>query len=815
MSKAQIPDRAQVVVIGGGIVGCSIAYHLTRRDVTDVVVLEQGQLTGGTTWHAAGLVSQLKSSHSLTRLATYSARLFEELEDETGQATGYRTPGSISVASDHERWEEILRGASMAKTVGVDTRVIEIDEAKEMWPLLRTDDLVGALYIPRDGQTSPVDTTMALAKGAKQRGAKVIEGVAVTRLRTANGRITGVETEQGDIECDTVVLATGMWTRHLAEQIGVHVPLQACEHFYIVTEPLEGMELGMPTVRDPTNYTYFKEETGKIMAGFFEPRGKIWNLDGVPRDFCFGTIPEDWEHVGPIFERAIHRVPALGECGLQLFFNGPESFTPDGVYHLGEAPEIDGCFMAAGFNSVGIQSAGGVGWVMADWIVDGHPPMDLSSVDIRRTSPFQTERSYLEDRISESLGLLYAMHWPFRQYESARGIRKSPFHDRLVEAGAVHGEVAGWERPNWFASEGMDRTYHYSWGKQNWVEVSGDECRAVRERVGLFDQSSFAKFRVTGPDAMRALNHISANEIDSPVGKAVYTQWCNDRGGIEADLTVTRLGDDHYMVVTAAASANRDLNWLRRGCRGLDVEITDITDDLPMLGVMGPNSRALLADLSGDDLGNESFPFGSARHVTLAGVEVLALRMTYVGELGWEIYIPADRALTVFDSIVAAGQSHGLAHAGYHAMNTLRMEAGYRHWGHDITDEDTPVEAGLAFAVAWDKDGGFRGRDALLAQRGAPRTKRLVQFVLNDPDRLVYHDEPILRRGEIVGRVSSGMYSRLAGCALAMGYVDNPDGVTADWLADGDWQIEVALEPLSATASLRSWYDPRNERTKI
>ena len=815
MAKHQVPSRAQVVVIGGGIVGCSIAYHLTRRDVTDVVILEQGQLTGGTTWHAAGLVSQLKSSHSLTRLATYSARLFEELEDETGQATGYRTPGSISVASDEERWEEILRGASMAKTVGVETRVIDLDEAKEMWPLMRTDDLVGALYIPRDGQTSPVDTTMALAKGAKQRGAKVIEGVAVTRLKTQQGRITGVETEQGDIECDTVVLATGMWTRHLAEQIGVHVPLQACEHFYIVTEPLDGMEIGMPTVRDPTNYTYFKEETGKIMAGFFEPRAKVWNLDGIPRDFCFGTIPEDWEHVGPIFERAVHRVPALGECGLQLFFNGPESFTPDGVYHLGEAPEVDGCFMAAGFNSVGIQSAGGVGWVMADWIVDGHPPMDLSSVDIRRTSPFQTDRSYLEDRISESLGLLYAMHWPFRQYESARGIRKSPFHDRLVEAGAVHGEVAGWERPNWFATPGMDREYHYSWGKQNWVEVSGEECRAIRERVGLFDQSSFAKFDVTGPDALRALNHISANEIDVSVGRAVYTQWCNDHGGIEADLTVTRLGDDRFMVVTAAASANRDLNWLQRGCRGLDVEVADITDDLPMLGVMGPNSRALLSELSPDDFGNDAFPFGAAHHVTVAGVDVLALRMTYVGEVGWEIYIPAEHALTVFDAIVAAGGAHGLAHAGYHAMNTLRMESGYRHWGHDITDEDTPIEAGLGFAVAWDKVGGFRGRDALLAQKGRPRVKRLVQFVLDDPDTLLYHDEPILRDGEMVGRVSSGMYSQAAGCALAMGYIDNPNGVTSDWLADGDWQIEVALKRLTATASLRSWYDPRNERTKL
>ncbi|MGB1609288.1 MAG: GcvT family protein, partial [Ilumatobacteraceae bacterium] len=650
-----LPGRAQVVVVGGGIVGCSIAYHLTRRDVTDVLVLEQGQLTGGTTWHAAGLVSQLKSSHSLTRLATYSARLFEELEEETGQATGYRTPGSISVAADAERWEELLRGVSMASTVGVEIRQIELDEALEFCPLLNIDDLVGALYIPHDGITSPVDTTMALAKGAKQRGATLVEGVAVERLSVTDGRVTGVHTEQGFVEAETVVLAGGMWTRQLAETAGVRVPLQACEHFYIVTEPIKGVERGMPTVRDPGNYTYFKEETGKIMAGFFEPRGKIWNLDGVPRDFCFGTLPEDWDHVGPIFERAIHRMPALGEVGLQLFFNGPEAFTPDGVYHLGESNEVDGCFIAAGFNSVGIQSAGGVGWVLADWIVDGHPPMDLSAVDIRRTMPFQSEPAYLDARISESLGLLYAMHWPFRQYESARNVRMSPFHDRYAEAGAVFGEVAGWERPNWFATGGERPEYEYSWGKQNWFAASGRECEAVRNRVGLFDQSSFAKWYVEGPEALAVLNWISANQIDAPIGKAVYTQWLNDRGGIESDLTVTRLDDDRFMVVTAAAAATRDMALLRRACRDRDVTVTDVTDDLPMLGLMGPGSRDVLAQLTDADLSNEAFPFGTGQRIEIAGVSVLALRLTYVGELGWELYVSRDDALTLHDALVDAG----------------------------------------------------------------------------------------------------------------------------------------------------------------
>jgi 4-methylaminobutanoate oxidase (formaldehyde-forming) len=815
--SAALPERAQVVIVGGGIIGCSIAYHLTRRSVSDVLVLEQGQLTGGTTWHAAGLVSQLKSSHSLTRLATYSARLFEDLEAETGQATGYRTPGSISVAADDERWEELLRGMSMASTVGVEIRQIDFDEALEYCPLLNVDDLVGALYIPHDGVTSPVDTTMALAKGARQRGAAIVEGVAVERLEVVDGRVTGVHTERGFVGAETVVLAGGMWTRQLADTVGIKVPLQACEHFYIVTEPIDGVERGMPTVRDPGNYTYFKEETGKIMAGFFEPRGKIWNLDHIPRDFCFGTLPEDWDHVGPIFERAIHRMPALGESGLQLFFNGPEAFTPDGVYHLGESPEVDGCFIAAGFNSVGIQSAGGVGWVLADWIVDGRPPMDLSVVDIRRTMPFQSEPAYLDARISESLGLLYAMHWPFRQYESARNVRRSPFHDRFADAGAVFGEVAGWERPNWFATDGEKPEYEYSYGKQNWFEASGRECHAVRNRVGLFDQASFAKWNVEGPDALSVLNWISGNEIDAPIGKAVYTQWLNDRGGIEADLTITRMADDRFMVVTAAAAAHRDWTLLRRACRGRDVTVTDVTDDLPMLGLMGPNSRAVLSQLTDADLSNEAFPFGTGQHVTVAGIDVFAIRLTYVGELGWEIYVRRDDALALHDALVEAGRDHGLVHAGYHALNTLRLESGYRHWGHDVTDEDTPIEAGLGFAVAWDKERGFRGRDALLAQKDAPRPKRLIQFKLHDPDRLLYHDEPIYRNGELVGRTSSGMWSYVEGAALAMGYLvrDGGEGVTRAWLDDGDFEIEVATVRIPATPSIRSFYDPQNQRVRM
>ena len=723
MSKG-IPDRAQVLIIGGGIVGASIAYHLTKRGISDVVILEQGQLTGGTTWHAAGLVSQLKSTYSLTKLATYSARLFEDLEEETGQATGYRTPGSISVAADQERWEELKRGISMASTVGVEIREIEMDELNEFWPLVNTDDLVGALYIPKDGVTSPVDTTMSLIKGARNGGAQVFEGISVKSLTKKNGICTGVETEDGlKIEAEAVVMAGGMWTRQLAKTIGVNVPLQACEHFYIVTEPLENVLQGMPTLRDPGNYTYFKEETGKIMAGFFEPRAKIWNLEEIPRDFCFGTLPEDWDHIGPIFEAACHRVPALADTGIQLFFNGPEAFTPDGTFYLGESPEVERCFVASGFNSVGIQSAGGVGWVLADWIIDGQAPMDLTSVDISRAFNFQSDLSYLEDRISESLGLLYAMHWPFRQYESARGIRTSALHDRLDRAGAVFGETAGWERPNWYANKGQERAYEYSYGKQNWHTNMLTECKTVREAVGVFDQSSFAKFSVTGNDALEVLNSISANEIDVEPGRGVYTQWLNNRGGIEADLTVNRLEEDKFWVVTSATSQTKDLSWLTRASNKKSVTIEDVTEDFSVIGVMGPHARNTLSPISSVDLSNENFSFGSINPLEIAGIECQALRMSYVGELGWEIYVPKINAIRVFEEIMQTGSDFGICLAGFHAMNSLRLESGYRHWGHDITAVDTPLEAGLGFAVAWDKPHGFVGKDSLINQRDEPEQK--------------------------------------------------------------------------------------------
>ena len=567
-------------------------------------------------------------------------------------------------------------------------------------------------------------------------------------------------------------------------------------------------------MRDPSNHAYCKEETGKLMVGFFEPRGKVWRLDGIPGDSSFLQLEEDWEHLGPILQRAVHRVPALAEAGLQLVFNGPEACTPDGHYHLGETPEVDRCFVAAGFNSVGIQSAGGVGWVLADWIVDGHPPMDLWSVDPRRSSTFECDPGFLAERIPESLGLLYAMHWPFHQYETGRGVLTSPLHDRMAAAGAVFGSVAGWERPMWFALPGQEPVDRPSYGRQHFTDAMEAECRAVREMVGLFDQSSFATFSVTGPDALRLLDRLSANAIDVEPGRVVSTPWCNERAGIEADLTVTRRGEAEFLVVTAAATRRRDLAWLTRHARGSRVQIEDRTGRYGVLGVMGPGSRALLSELTSADLSRQAAPFGSARRIEVAGIDTLALRISYVGELGWELYVDAADALALHDAIVATGASHGLRHAGFHAMNSLRLETGSRHWGDDLGDHDTPLEAGLSFAVAFDKPDGFFGREALERQRGQPLTKRLVQLRLEEPDRLLYHDEPILRDGELVGRTTSAMWSTFEQRSLAMGYVSAQVAVDAAFLDTASWQVEVAGTPIQASVALRSFYDPTSARLR-
>jgi 4-methylaminobutanoate oxidase (formaldehyde-forming) len=811
-----IPRQAQVVIIGGGIVGCSIAYHLTLRGFTDVVLLERKQLTCGTTWHAAGLVGQLRATHNLTRLAQYSAGLYARLEQETGQATGFRQTGSVALADNAERFEELKRGASMARCFGLEVNVLTPREALELWPLLNIDDLVGAIHLPKDGRTNPVDTAQALAKGARQRGARVIENVPVTGIIVERGRAKGVRTAESDIAAEFVVNAAGMWAHGIGTSAGATVPLHAAEHFYIVTEPIAGLPRDLPILRDADACAYFKEDAGKLLVGWFEPVAKPWGMDGIPDSHCFETLPEDIPHIEPLLEASIRRVPLLGKAGIQLFFTGAESFTPDDRYLLGETPEVRNLFVAAGFNSIGIQSAGGAGKVLADWIVYGYPPMDMWDVDIRRVMPFQRNRRYLRDRTVETLGLLYAMHWPFRQVETARGVRRSALHDRLAQRGACFGELAGWERPNWFAPEGVAREYQYTYARQNWFAYSAEEHRAVRQAVGLFDQSSFGKFILEGPDAETVLNRICANDIYVPVGRIVYTQWLNNRGGIEADVTVTREAEDRYLIVTSAACQTRDFAWLRRHIpESARAVAFDATSTYAVLGVMGPNSRALLLRLTDADLSNAAFPFATSQVIDLGYARVRASRITYVGELGYELYVPTEFAQGVFDMLITEGEAFGLRLAGYHAMNSLRMEKAYRSWGHDITEEDTPLEAGLGFAVAWAKPGGFIGRDALLQQKQNGLKRRLVQFALHDENRLVYHNEPIWRDGDLVGRTTSGMFGHTLGKPLAMGYVESSGAVVNEtWITDGRYEIEVAGDRVPAKASLRPFYDPTNSRVR-
>ncbi len=812
----QLPSHTRIVIVGGGIVGCSLAYHLGKRGVRDVVLLERRQLTCGTTWHAAGLVGQLRSTHNLTRLARYTAELYSRLEQETGQATGFRQTGSLAVAATPERFEELRRGASMARCFELDVAVLSPSEIKARWPLIDIDDLAGGVFLPKDGQTNPIDTTLALAKGAKSAGVQIFENTKVTEILVANGRAQGVRTEHGDIRTDIVVNCAGMWARDLGAAAGSTVPLHAAEHFYIVTEPLAGASAELPVLRDPDARTYFKADAGKLLVGWFEAVAKPWGTDGIPESFCFDQLPEDLEHIEPLLADAIKRVPALGNVGIQLFFNGPESFTPDDRYLLGETAEVAGLYVAAGFNSIGIQSAGGAGKVLADWIVDGHPPFDLWDVDVRRMMPFQRNRQYLKERTVETLGLLYDMHWPFRQPASARGARKSAFHDRLRERGACFGETAGWERANWFAPPGMKAEYAYSYGRQNWFDASGEEHRAAREMVGIFDQSSFGKFVVDGPDAEAVLNTISANDLAVPPGTVVYTQWLNARGGIEADVTITRESETRFLVVTSAACQMRDLTWLRRSIPDTArVAVFDATAAYAVLGVMGPRSRELLARLTPADLSNAAFPFGTSQEIELGYGLVRATRITYVGELGWELYISTDFAQSVYDAIAGSGEDYGLRHAGYHAMNSLRMEKAYRHWGHDITDEDTPLEAGLGFAVKLAKAKGFTGRDALMRQKEAGLRRRLVNFALERGDLLPYHNEPIWRDGKLVGRTSSAMYGHTIGKPLAMGYIENGgDLVDAAYIKSGAFEIEIGGERIPAQASLRPWYDAESVRVK-
>ena len=813
-----IPARARAVIIGGGVAGCSVAYHLAKLGWTDIVLLERKQLTSGTTWHAAGLIGQLRASANMTRLARYTAELYVRLEKETGIATGMRQCGSISVALTDERREELLRSATMGRANGVDVQEISVAEVRQRYPHLETADVVGAVHIPLDGQGDPANITQALARGARKGGVRIIENARVTAIRSEDGRVTGVDVDAGGeaahIACEHVVNCAGMWAHGVGAMAGVAVPLHACEHFYIVTEPIAGLGQ-LPVLRVPDECAYYKEDAGKILLGAFEPVAKPWPPLGqtIPDDFCFDQLPEDFDHFEPILEQAVRRMPILADAGIHTFFNGPESFTPDDRYYLGEAPNLRNFWVACGFNSIGIQSSGGAGMALAQWMEDGEPPFDLWDVDIRRVQPFQANRTYLYDRSKETLGLLYADHFPYRQMASARGVRRSPLHGHLEARGAVFGEAAGWERANWFARDGQEREYRYSWKRQNWFDNQRDEHLAIRNAVGLFDMTSFGKIRVEGRGAAAFLQRLCANDVDVAPGRIVYTQMLNDRGGIESDLTVARMSETAFLLVVPGATLQRDLAWLRRHVGDALVVITDMTAAEAVLCLMGPRSRELLTRISPNDFSSEANPFGTWREIEIGMGLARAHRVTYVGELGWELYVSSDQAAHVFETIDEAGRDLGLRLCGLHALDSCRIEKAFRHFGHDITDEDHVLEAGLGFAVKPAK-GDFIGRDAVLRKRDEGLDRRLVQFLLCDPEPLMFHNEAIVRDGEIVGTITSGNYGHHLGGAVGLGYVPCKGETEAALLAS-DFSVEIAGRRFAAEASLNPLYDPKAQRVRV
>jgi 4-methylaminobutanoate oxidase (formaldehyde-forming) len=817
--SVQIPERASAVIIGGGVIGSSVAYHLAKQGWTDVVLLERQQFGCGTTWHAAGLVGTMRANESQARLCEYSMAVLTELEQETGQSTGFKQVGSLSIAHSVARFEELKRVASMNNAFGVtQVDIVTPDEIKALYPFVETGDLLGGSWVAQDGTASPVDVTSSFVKGARQRGVKCLEGVKVTAINQANGRVTGVVTDQGQIATDFVVNCAGLWGREVGKMAGVSVPLHACEHYYALTEKQDDIPSDLPVLRDHDRCAYYREDAGSLLVGAFEPNAIPWGQDGIPDDFAFEELEGHGDdQFMPVLEHAMYRVPFLQEVGWRKFFCGPESFTPDDQFHMGESPELKNFYVACGLNSVGIQTSGGLGRALAEWMDLGYAPMDLWGNDIRRMFPFQSTQHYIENRVSETLGLLYENHYPYRQMTTARNIRHSPLHEKLAAHNACFGEAAGWERPNWFAPEGVEAKYEYSFGKQNWFEYNAAEHKAAREKVVLFDQSSFAKYLVQGRDSCKVLQRISSANVDVEIGKMVYTHWLNDRGGIEADLTVTRIAEDQYWVVSGAGQSVKDINWLKRNIGEAEFCcVSDITNAWAVLGVMGPDSRALLSDTLSHDMSTENFPFGSFQQVELGASRAYAARVSYVGELGWELYVPVDQARHGFDFLWDKGQNHGLKMAGMHTLDTCRIEKKFVHYGHDVAEVDTPLECGMAFVCDLEKDIPFIGRDAILKQKESKSfmRKRLVQFLLKDPEVMLYSHEPIIRDGKIVGHLTSGNYGHTLGGSVGLGYIEVEDDVTKDYLNAGTIEIEVGGTRVPAEASLSAMYDPRAERMR-
>jgi len=818
-ATAGVPDRARVVIIGGGVIGASVAYHLAKLGWNDVVLLERDKLTSGTTWHAAGLVvSGGMTTQTLAWMAKYSRDLFEVLEEETGLSTGFRPVGYLQTASSKERTHKLRREADFLRLMGIEREEVSAAEVADLWPQIDTRDVVAGFYTANEGRADPANIAMSLAKGARMGGVRILEDTPVVGITTQGDRVTGVVTAQGAIEAEYVVNCAGMWAKQVGAMAGVSVALQAIEHAYLISEPFAGVSPDLPIFEDPDRFAYYREEVGGLMVGLFEPVSAPWSLDNVPDDFSFGEIPSNWDRLAPFLERAMDILPALENVGIRKLFTGPESFTPDNGFLIGESPELRNFFIAAGFNSLGILTGGGAGSIVANWIVDGLAPIDVTDLDPARLHPFQTNRSYLAERSVELLGRLHSTgSWPHSHPTTARNVRRSPIHERLEAAGAHFSEAAGWELAAWFAPTDADIETRLTYARQDWFEHHAAEHRAVRNGVALFDMSAMSNILVQGPDAERILNHVSGNNIAVPVGQCVYTQWLNEAGGVETDLTVTRIAEERFLLVVAESFHRRTVAMLRRAAAaGPGVSVTDVTSAYALLSVQGPESRSLLNKISTADLSNDAFPYFTAQEIDLHHARALAFRMSFVGELGWELYVPTEFALGVYDRLVEAGSEFDLAHAGMETLESARTEAGRRDYGLDMENSDTALEAGLGFAIDFDKPGGFVGRDALLVQReNRPLKSRLVQFLLEDPEPLLYGEEPILRDGDTVGYLRSGAYGHTLGGAMGFGYVDHEAGVTADFVKSGSFEIQVAGERIPAKASLRPMYDPENLRVHL
>ncbi|RBP11161.1 4-methylaminobutanoate oxidase (formaldehyde-forming) [Roseiarcus fermentans] len=814
MSATELPSSAKVVIVGGGIVGASVAYHLGAMGVSDVLLVERGKLTSGSTWHAAGLVGQLRSSANITQLLGYSVALYDRLEAETGQATGWKRNGGLRLACNAERWTEVKRQATTARSFGLEMQLLTAKEAQDLWPLMQVDDVVGAAFLPTDGQASPSDIAAALAKGARMKGVAIREGVRLVGVEVDNGAVCAVVTQAGRIACEKLVICAGQWSRAVGRLAGVNVPLTAIQHQYIVTEAVEGVTPGLPTLRDPDRLTYWKEEVGGLVMGGYEPNPRPWLADPLPEDFAFQLLQPDWDHFEPIMEQALGRVPSLRDVGVRQIINGPESFTPDGNFILGEAPEIRNVFVGAGFNAFGIASGGGAGMALAEWVVNGAPPFDLWPVDIRRFGRNHRDADWVRSRTLEAYSKHYTMAWPSEEHHSGRPLRRSPLYGRLRAAGAVFGEKLGWERANWFAEGDEPGQDLYTYQRPNWFDAVAREHRAAREAAALFDQTSFAKFTLVGPDAEAVLSEIAANDVRKVDGSIVYTQMLNDGGGIEADLTIVRHAKDRFSIVTGTGFATHDFHWIASSIpAGARASLIDTTSQTAVLALMGPKSRAILQSLTRDDLSNAAFPFAAARDVSIAGAPVLALRITYVGELGYELHVAVEFAATLYDALVAAGAPHGLRLAGYRAIETLRLEKGYRAWGAEIGPDHSPLVAGLGRFVKLKSGLPFRGRAALEAQRASPLPRLLAGFTAAS-DVILLGRETIYRNGERVGWLASGGFGHTVGKAIGYGYVRRAAGVDADFVLSGDYALEVAGERIPAQPFLEPPYDPAATRVR-